>query len=69
MYTQDINEKIKSLPYYLKREVLDYIEFLTKRYKIQGKKKKFSFQWEGGLVELKEHFSAVDLQHKAKDFR
>jgi hypothetical protein len=69
MYTQDINDKIKSLPYYLKREVLDYIDFLTKRYKMQSKKKQFSFKWEGGLVELKEQFSAVELQHKSKDFR
>jgi hypothetical protein len=69
MNTQNINEKFQSLPHYLKREVLDYIEFLTKRYKVHHKEKRFSFKWEGGLKELKEQFSAVNLQHKAKDYR
>ena len=60
---------MRSLPYYLKREVLDYIDFLTKRYEVQHKEKRFSFKWEGGLKELKGQFSAVNLQHKVKDYR
>jgi len=69
MNTQQINEKFESLPYYLKKEVLDYIEFLTKRHKIGSKKEPFSFSWEGGLKDIKEHFSSVELQHKVREYR
>lgn len=69
MNTHQLNEKFDSLPYYLKREVLDYIEFLTRRHKIRNKKEPFSFNWEGGLKDIKEHFSSVDLQHKVRDYR
>ena len=69
MNTHQLNEKFDSLPYYLKREVLDYIEFLTKRQKIRRKKEPSSFSWEGGLKDIKEHFSSVDLQHKVRDYR
>ena len=69
MDKQNINEQFQSLPYYLKREVLDYIEFLKKRHKVENKKKRFTFKWEGGLREIREQFSAVDLQHKVRDYR
>lgn len=69
MNTHQLNEKFESLPYYSKREVLDYIEFLTKRQKIRSKKVPFTFRWEGGLKDIKEHFSSVDLQHKVRDYR
>jgi hypothetical protein len=69
MNTHQLNEKFDSLPYYLKREVLDYIEFLSKRQKIRRKKEPFSFRWEGGLKDIKEHFNSVDLQHKVRDYR
>lgn len=69
MNTQHIDKKFQSLPYHLKREVIDYIEFLTKRHKIRSKKEPFSFKWEGGLKELKDSFNSVDLQHKVRDYR
>jgi hypothetical protein len=64
----DINSKIRKLPFSLKLEVMKYIEFLS--YKHQGKsipERKFKFDWEGGLAELKDDMSSVDLQHKAMD--
>ncbi len=69
MDMQNINEQFQSLPYYLKREVLDYIEFLKKRHRIESKKERFTFNWEGGLKEIKENYSAVELQHKVRDYR
>ena len=62
MDMQNINEQFQSLPYYLKREVLDYFEFLRKQHKVENKKKRFTFNWEGGLKEIKENYSAVDLR-------
>ena len=34
-----------------------------------AKKKKFTFSWEGGLSELKEKFTSVELQHKVSEWR
>ncbi len=31
--------------------------------------KKFKFDWEGGLSEVKEKFTSVELQHKASEWR
>ena len=33
------------------------------------KKEGFKFNWEGGLSELKNKFSSVELQHKALEWR
>ncbi len=32
-------------------------------------KGKFSFSWEGGLKELKNEYTSVELQHKALEWR
>lgn len=68
---KEIDElKIRELPEDLKREVLDYIEFLLKKYKSEETKmKKFKFDWEGGLSELREKFTSVELQHKVSEWR
>jgi len=69
MINKEIETKIKELPDELKREVLDYIEFLTNKYKLKKKKRKrsFKFDWEGGLEELKDKFTSVELQYKSKE--
>jgi len=70
MYEKEIRLKIQRLPEDLRREVLDYIEFLLKKYK--GKKiktRKFKFDWEGGLSEIREKFTSVELQHKSLEWR
>ncbi len=66
----EINSKFKMLPDPIKIEVLDYIEFLSnKYYHNKAKKKGFQFNWEGGLSELKEKYSSVELQHKSLEWR
>ena len=70
MYGTEIEVKMRELPDDLRREVLDYMEFLTLKYK--GKvtnAKKFRFDWEGGLSEIGEKFTSVELQHKALEWR
>ncbi len=70
MYEQEIENKIQKLPDDLKKEILDYIEFLIKKYQgLPQSKKKFSFSWENGLSELREKFTSVELQHKASEWR
>ncbi|MEW6685527.1 MAG: DUF2281 domain-containing protein [Candidatus Edwardsbacteria bacterium] len=70
MYEEEIVVKMKKFPEDLRREVLDYVEFLLKKY--QGKEtkaRKFKFDWEGGLSELRDKFTSVELQHKALEWR
>lgn len=62
-----IEKKLNLLPENLKKEVLDFIDFLIakgKQRKITGH---FDFSWEGGLADLKNRYSSVGLQHKSMD--
>ena len=46
------------------------MEFLLKKYKgTESKAKKFRFDWEGGLSEIRGKFTSVELQHKALEWR
>lgn len=69
MIDQMIKSKLEELPEDLKKEVLDYIEFLLQKHRKKVKKEKFRFDWEGGLSELKDRYSSVELQHKAMEWR
>ncbi len=69
MKSEIIKSKLEELPEDLKQEVLDYIEFLLQKYGGKAKKGKFRFDWEGGLSDLGEKYTSVELQHKALDLR
>ena len=70
MYEKQIEIKIQSLPEDLKKEVLDYMEFLIEKNKAKkSRTKKFKFDWEGGLSEIRGKFTSVELQHKALGWR
>ena len=66
----DIQSKFQSLSPELKKEVLDYIDFLISRNKNKKEiTKKLTFEWQGKLSGLKEEFTSVELQHKALEWR
>lgn len=68
MSAEAIRKKLDELPADLEKEVLDFIDFLLqKRRKKAGNE--FLFDWEGGLSELKDSYTSVELQHKASDWR
>ena len=70
MDVKEIEMKMKELPEDLRREVLDYVEFLLNKYKdTKIKAKGFKFDWEGGLSEIREKFTSVELQHRALEWR
>jgi len=70
MYDKEIEVKMQELPENLRRDVLDYMEFLSMKYKGKvTKAKKFRFDWEGGLSEIGAKFTSVELQHKALEWR
>jgi len=56
MEANEIEKKIKALPDDLKKEVIDYIDFLIMKKKKSNKQTGgFNFSWEGGLAELRKH--------------
>ena len=69
MKSEIIKARLEELPEDLRREVLDYIEFLLQKYSIKTEKRGFRFDWEGGLSHLKEKYTSVELQHKALEWR
>ena len=70
MYEKKIEIKMQELPEDLRREVLDYIEFLLGKYKDEEPTaKKFKFDWEYSLSEIRDKSTSVDLQHKALEWR
>jgi hypothetical protein len=70
MNEKEIELKIRELPEDLQREVLDYIEFLLKKYKDKGiQSERLKFDWEGGLSDIREKFTSVELQHRALEWR
>ncbi len=70
MDKKKIENKIEKLPGHIIPEVEDYIEFLLTKYKKEkNDRKKFKFNWEGGLSELKGKYTSVQLQHKALEWR
>lgn len=65
-----IDNMVQELPFYLKREVLDYVEFVAhKHHRTDQVKKKFKFGWEGGLADIKDKMTSVELQHRILDWR
>ena len=70
MHEREIEMKVQQLPDVLRREVLDYMEFLLKKHNsTKSKAKKFSFDWEGALSEIRGELTAVELQHRALEWR
>jgi len=70
IYEHEVEMKLRKLPSDLRREVLDYLEFLLSKYQNKkSTKKKFKFDWEGGLSDIKGNLKSVELQHKALEWR
>ncbi|MDP2898238.1 MAG: DUF2281 domain-containing protein [bacterium] len=59
----NIADLIEQLPPELQQEVNDFVEFLMERRmpKAKGKPK---LDWRGALRDLRDQFTAVELQHK-----
>jgi hypothetical protein len=69
MEAEILMSKFQNLPQHAKKELLDFLDFLTSRYKKAESrgKKGFSFDWEGGLKDVNEN--SIELQHKANQWR
>jgi len=69
MNNQLLEKKLNGLSEDLKKEALDFIEFLIIKNHQYIKKEKFDFSWEGGLSELKNKYTSVSLQHDSMEWR
>ena len=72
MSTEALVARFQALPPAAQQKVEALVEALSGT--PQGspgaqKKKRFSFDWAGGLEDLKEQFSAVGLQHHLREMR
>ena len=60
-----INKKLNTLPVSMKKEVLDFIDFLSlKTNPKKTKSIKIDFLWEGALKDVYENMNSVELQHR-----
>ena len=70
MITNMIQETISNLPPKLQLDLIRYIELLHNQKRTKKKDKgKFKFNWEGGIADLKNKYSSVELQHKSLEWR
>ncbi|MCI5224014.1 MAG: DUF2281 domain-containing protein [Candidatus Electrothrix sp. AR4] len=71
MNTHLVERKFNTLPNDLKKEVLNYMDFLLAKRKKEKtlRSGKFDFSWEGGLSNLKEKYNSVELQQQSMNWR
>ena len=69
MKSHIIRTMLEELPEDLEEEVLLHIQSLLQKNGRTSKKKRFRFNWEGGLSDLREKYTSVELQHKASEWR
>ena len=63
-----LEQMIKNLPPDLRKEVEDFVEFLLKKRKKQ-KRGKLKQDWAGGLKDLRDKYTSLELQKKALRLR
>jgi hypothetical protein len=64
--------KYEALPVVAQKQVETFIEFLSKTTPTKSArtaKRRFKFDWAGGLADLKKKFTAVELQHQLNEWR
>ncbi|MBC8525554.1 MAG: DUF2281 domain-containing protein [Candidatus Cloacimonetes bacterium] len=69
MYANSIESKLNLLSDNLKREVLDFINFLITKKIPESIPAQFDFTREGGLSDIKDQYSWVELQHQSMEWR
>jgi hypothetical protein len=58
--------KYETLPVLAQKQVEKFVEFLSQTSPAKSArpaKRRFKFDWAGGLADLKKQFTAVELQH------
>ena len=58
-----LEDRIKDLPPDLRREVEEFADFLIDR-RVRHPRENMTFAWDGGLADLRDQYTSVELQHK-----
>jgi hypothetical protein len=64
--------KYEALPVAAQKQVETFVEYLSKKTSAKSAhsaKRRFNFGWAGGLSDLKDQFTAVELQHCLNELR
>jgi hypothetical protein len=64
MHMALLDEKIEKLPLFLKKEVLDFAEFISRKYQ-STRRAKLKFSWSGKLAEFSSNYDSLKLQKKS----
>jgi len=64
---EEVIRKTAELPEELQKEVADFVEFLSQR-RTHPRRKKLRLDWAGGLKDLRDKYTSVELQHKVLDW-
>jgi len=65
---QIIQEKVQQLSPQKQAEVIDFVDFLLSKEKPKPRTK-MKLDWAGGLKELRDQYTSVELQHQANILR
>ncbi len=65
---KSLADLVKELPPNLQIEVRDFADFLLEKHTNRPRRKP-RFDWAGGLKDLRDKYTSVELQHKASDWR
>ena len=72
MSREAIIAKIESLPEESRKQLVAFLNFLAEHsgeLALSTKPPGFKFNWAGGMADLGKEFTAVELQHKANEWR
>ena len=72
MSKETLVAKYEALPVVAQKQVETFIEYLSKTTptkRARSAKRRFKFDWAGGLADLKDQFTAVELQHHLNELR
>lgn len=64
---EEVMKKTAELPEELQKEVADFVEFLSQR-RARPTRKRLRLDWAGGLKDLRDKHTSVELQHKILDW-
>ena len=66
--TKPLDELVQELPPDMQAEVRDFVEFLLNKHRRKSSKK-LRQDWAGALRNVRDHYTSLELQQKALDWR
>jgi hypothetical protein len=69
MSTRELLELFEELPSEARSQLEQFAEKLRMARHSQKSNDDYSFDWAGGLKELRDKYTSVELQHKASEWR